>query len=102
MACTVISDRKSTRLNSSHLGISYAVFCLKKKNEADLRYKELNLFEHLTSSHGTTILKFFLHISKDEQRKRLQARIDDPLNFFLISPAPTEISTFSQRDPLPF
>src|SRR5258705_5669689 len=27
------TDRKSTRLNSSHLGISYAVFCLKKKNE---------------------------------------------------------------------
>src|SRR5262245_65362772 len=27
------SDRKSTRLNSSHLGISYAVFCLKKKKE---------------------------------------------------------------------
>src|SRR5258705_1893091 len=27
-------DRKSTRLNSSHLGISYAVFCLKKKNSA--------------------------------------------------------------------
>src|SRR5437899_5019806 len=28
---TASSDRKSTRLNSSHLGISYAVFCLKKK-----------------------------------------------------------------------
>src|SRR5258705_5008002 len=28
-----IGDRKSTRLNSSHLGISYAVFCLKKKNK---------------------------------------------------------------------
>src|SRR5947199_2146378 len=28
-------DRKSTRLNSSHLGISYAVFCLKKKNMSD-------------------------------------------------------------------
>src|SRR5436853_5017410 len=28
-------DRKSTRLNSSHLGISYAVFCLKKKNKVD-------------------------------------------------------------------
>src|SRR5262245_63993960 len=28
------SDRKSTRLNSSHLGISYAVFCLKKKKYA--------------------------------------------------------------------
>src|SRR5256885_6612666 len=30
---TLISDRKSTRLNSSHLVISYAVFCLKKKTE---------------------------------------------------------------------
>src|SRR5258705_3045348 len=28
-----VGDRKSTRLNSSHLGISYAVFCLKKKNK---------------------------------------------------------------------
>src|SRR5205814_3574572 len=31
-----IGDRKSTRLNSSHLGISYAVFCLKKKNKKRL------------------------------------------------------------------
>src|SRR5690242_21598762 len=30
---TVASDRKSTRLNSSHMSISYAVFCLKKKKE---------------------------------------------------------------------
>src|SRR5205814_8269209 len=30
--CLARTDRKSTRLNSSHLGISYAVFCLKKKN----------------------------------------------------------------------
>src|SRR5256885_2516675 len=29
--CTLVRDRKSTRLNSSHLVISYAVFCLKKK-----------------------------------------------------------------------
>src|SRR5947199_2186851 len=29
----VVGDRKSTRLNSSHLGISYAVFCLKKKKK---------------------------------------------------------------------
>src|SRR5947199_5395993 len=34
------ADRKSTRLNSSHLGISYAVFCLKKKkNKKDTRNK---------------------------------------------------------------
>src|SRR3712207_8015272 len=30
--CRVVGDRKSTRLNSSHANISYAVFCLKKKN----------------------------------------------------------------------
>src|SRR5258705_8080978 len=32
-------DRKSTRLNSSHLGISYAVFCLKKKNYIPCSYR---------------------------------------------------------------
>src|SRR5437899_3681960 len=34
---TMLVDRKSTRLNSSHLGISYAVFCLKKKNKPRVR-----------------------------------------------------------------
>src|SRR5438874_4979322 len=32
-------DRKSTRLNSSHVEISYAVFCLKKKNKRNKRYR---------------------------------------------------------------
>src|SRR5258705_2909233 len=32
-----VGDRKSTRLNSSHLGISYAVFCLKKKNNKSIQ-----------------------------------------------------------------
>src|SRR5438874_13183687 len=32
-SCAPVSDRKSTRLNSSHVEISYAVFCLKKKNK---------------------------------------------------------------------
>src|SRR5947199_5926004 len=32
-------DRKSTRLNSSHLGISYAVFCLKKKKQKQIKKK---------------------------------------------------------------
>src|SRR3712207_8268410 len=36
----ILSDRKSTRLNSSHANISYAVFCLKKKNK---KIKHLNL-----------------------------------------------------------
>src|SRR5258705_6762399 len=36
-------DRKSTRLNSSHLGISYAVFCLKKKTEHDLLKRDASV-----------------------------------------------------------
>src|SRR5262245_63506177 len=36
---TALVDRKSTRLNSSHLGISYAVFCLKKKKKKKIKHK---------------------------------------------------------------
>src|SRR5437899_9341720 len=42
-------DRKSTRLNSSHLGISYAVFCLKKKkkkNKQKPHHKRKELYSH--------------------------------------------------------
>ena len=42
------------------------------------RYAQINDFERLLAEEGTTILKFFLHISKEEQRERLQARLDDP------------------------
>ena len=41
------------------------------------RYQQINDFERQLSESGTTILKFFLHISKDEQKKRLQDRLDD-------------------------
>src|SRR5437899_9459108 len=42
-----LADRKSTRLNSSHLGISYAVFCLKKKK----RYTRRRSSAHKASSN---------------------------------------------------
>ncbi|MDL2335432.1 MAG: polyphosphate kinase 2 family protein [Chloroflexota bacterium] len=42
------------------------------------RYREINDFERLLTDNGTKIVKFFLDISKDEQRKRIQARYDDP------------------------
>ena len=42
------------------------------------RYEHIRAFESMLVDEGTTILKFFLHISKDEQRERLQERIDDP------------------------
>jgi PPK2 family polyphosphate:nucleotide phosphotransferase len=43
------------------------------------RYGQINDFERLLAETGTTILKFFLHISKKEQKKRLQERLSDPL-----------------------
>ena len=42
------------------------------------RYDEINDYERLLAGSGTTVMKFFLHISKDEQRERLQARLADP------------------------
>ena len=42
------------------------------------RYAHINDFERMLTETGTVILKFLLHISKDEQRERLQARLDDP------------------------
>jgi PPK2 family polyphosphate:nucleotide phosphotransferase len=42
------------------------------------RYSQINAFEKLLNEEGTTILKFFLFIDLDEQRERLQARLDDP------------------------
>jgi PPK2 family polyphosphate:nucleotide phosphotransferase len=42
------------------------------------RYREVNDFERLLSEEETVILKFYLHISKDEQKKRLQERLEDP------------------------
>jgi PPK2 family polyphosphate:nucleotide phosphotransferase len=45
---------------------------------AKRRFREINEFEALLAAEGTIILKFFLHISKDEQKQRLQDRLDDP------------------------
>src|SRR5438045_6118780 len=46
-------DRKSTRLNSSHLGISYAVFCLKKKKKKKKKSKKRNIKSAIQSKHRT-------------------------------------------------
>ncbi|MBN1679347.1 MAG: polyphosphate kinase 2 family protein [Anaerolineae bacterium] len=42
------------------------------------RYEHINAFERLLTDAGVTILKFYLHISRDEQKERFQARLDDP------------------------
>lgn len=48
------------------------------KSACAQRYRQIREFEALLAENGATIIKCMLHISKDEQRARLQARIDDP------------------------
>lgn len=42
------------------------------------RFRMINEWEHMLCLNNTTIIKFFLHISKDEQKRRLQSRLDNP------------------------
>lgn len=51
------------------------------------RYRAIRAFEQLLADNGTTILKFYLHISKDEQKKRLIERRDDPTKQWKFNPA---------------
>ena len=48
------------------------------KSVWEKRYDRINEFERLLAENGTRILKFFLHISKDEQKERFQERLDMP------------------------
>ena len=50
------------------------------------RCEDINAFERLLSRNGVTMLKFFLHISKDEQKERLEARLQDPQKIWKFNP----------------
>jgi PPK2 family polyphosphate:nucleotide phosphotransferase len=56
------------------------------------RYQQINDFERMLTENGVTIVKFFLYISEDEQKKRFQARLEDPRKNWKISEA-----DFSER-----
>src|SRR3954470_4115878 len=56
----------------------------------EARYDQINAFEKLLAENGTTILKFMLHISKEEQRKRLQKRLDEPESRWKFQPGDLE------------
>jgi PPK2 family polyphosphate:nucleotide phosphotransferase len=49
------------------------------------RYEQINEFERMLSGNGVSILKFLLHISREEQRERLLARLDDPAKYWKFS-----------------
>jgi PPK2 family polyphosphate:nucleotide phosphotransferase len=58
------------------------------------RYDQINRFEKNVTENGITIVKFMLHISKDEQKKRLQARLDDPEKWWKFNPGDIKERTF--------
>src|SRR6266511_2069455 len=94
----VLQDRKSTRLNSSHVKISYAVCCLKKKKVDQLRH------DHCVSEVARKrpavrgeLSELQLHVVRDESA----LRFENLLFFFFNDTAATEIYTLSLHDALP-
>ncbi|MEP7325836.1 MAG: polyphosphate kinase 2 family protein [Gemmatimonadota bacterium] len=54
------------------------------------RYDQINAFERMLTENGTTILKFFLHISRKEQKERLLERLEDPTKNWKFNPQDLE------------
>jgi PPK2 family polyphosphate:nucleotide phosphotransferase len=50
------------------------------------RYDQINDFERMLAEEGATLVKFYLHISKDEQKTRLQSRLDEPKKRWKFNP----------------
>ena len=55
------------------------------KKTTEQRYRQINDFERMLTETGTIIMKFMLHIGFDEQRQRLQERVDDPTKHWKFS-----------------
>src|SRR5215469_6520669 len=87
---SLAEDRKSTRLNSSHVEISYAVFCLKKKIES------AGLLAFDGQAYGFIVLAALVERFSVVDQSRGAVSF-----FFLYDPATTEIYTLSLHDALP-
>lgn len=77
-----------TVFNRSHYEdiIAVRVKNLYPKSVWEKRYQHIIDFERMLAEEGTTIVKLFLHISKDEQKARLQARLDNPDKYWKFNP----------------
>lgn len=56
----------------------------------EARYEQINAWERMVSAEGTLVLKFFLHISKEEQLERLRRRLEDPGRNWKFNPGDVE------------
>ncbi|MDE1821641.1 MAG: polyphosphate kinase 2 family protein [Euryarchaeota archaeon] len=75
--------------NRSHYEdvLAVRVHHLVPKEVWEERYRAINEFERELDREGTLVLKFFLHISKEEQKRRLEARLEDPTKHWKFSPS---------------
>ncbi len=85
--------------NRSHYGdvLVVRIHNLVPKNQWEKRYSHINEFEKMLSDEGIKILKFYLHISKKEQQKRLEQRIANPTKHWKIDEADFEERKFWNR-----
>jgi PPK2 family polyphosphate:nucleotide phosphotransferase len=65
--------------------------------ECKRRYAQIRDFERMLTETGTVLLKFFLHISKDEQKKRLEERLADPEKHWKFDPQDLEERKYWDR-----
>ena len=88
MHAKVPSDGQIVVFNRSHYEdiIAVRVKNIFPKSVWKPRYRHIVEFERMLAEEGTTIIKLYLHISKEEQRKRLQARLDDPAKHWKFNP----------------
>jgi PPK2 family polyphosphate:nucleotide phosphotransferase len=57
-----------------------------ERDEVERRLRQMNDFERMLSETSTTVVKFFLHISREEQRRRLLGRLEDPTKRWKFNP----------------
>src|SRR5215471_17646859 len=94
-------DRKSTRLNSSHVEISYAVFCLKKKNRTLEVFDMMGIIDEFLAQ-GRQINAINAHSERQKISRIAFDRLDSIFSFFFFNDtATTEIYTLSLHDALP-
>src|ERR1022692_2990651 len=91
-------DRKSTRLNSSHLVISYAVFCLKKELKAIRDVMAKDMYVRLDAPSQ---VRLFVYDTDRFIFESFQEMPVEALFFFFNDTATTEIYTLSLHDALP-
>src|ERR1039457_6526576 len=99
----MVLDRKSTRLNSSHLVISYAVFCLKKKKKLKFpstRYRHAASAALSCSLHAVRC-RSSRSLNESRQMCDTSRHLTFLFFFFFNDPATTEFSPFSLHDALP-